>query len=104
MRPRANGIPGGVLLVAALALSGRGAVGEAPAGLSEIRFVFVKTPRDEILRYAFVLCPLAEVAGDTLHPVERRSYRDLWANFEHRSQPMQRVQPDFGGCEGSVFV
>lgn len=49
-------------------------------------------PRDEILRYAFVLRPLAEVAGDALHPVEQRSYRDLWASFDHEAQPMQCVQ------------
>jgi 2-amino-4-hydroxy-6-hydroxymethyldihydropteridine diphosphokinase len=38
-------------------------------------------PRDEILRYAFVLGPLADVAGDELHPVQGERYRDLWARF-----------------------
>ena len=38
-------------------------------------------PRDEILRYAFVLGPLAEVAGEDVHPVAKRSYLTLWDQF-----------------------
>ncbi len=38
-------------------------------------------PRDEILRYAFVLAPLADVAGAERHPVLGRSYRELWNGF-----------------------
>jgi 2-amino-4-hydroxy-6-hydroxymethyldihydropteridine diphosphokinase len=34
-------------------------------------------PRDEILRYAFVLGPLAEVAPDEVHPGIGRTFRDL---------------------------
>jgi len=39
-------------------------------------------PRDEILRYAFVLRPLADVAPDERHPVDGRSYLALWRAFE----------------------
>jgi 2-amino-4-hydroxy-6-hydroxymethyldihydropteridine diphosphokinase len=39
-------------------------------------------PRDEILRYAFVLRPLAELAPDLHHPVVRETMRDLW--LRHR--------------------
>ncbi|MCG6967213.1 MAG: 2-amino-4-hydroxy-6-hydroxymethyldihydropteridine diphosphokinase [Chromatiaceae bacterium] len=38
-------------------------------------------PRDEILHYAFVLAPLADVAGDELHPQLGESYRSLWQRF-----------------------
>lgn len=39
-------------------------------------------PRDEILKYAFVLAPLADVAGDELHPELGRSYTALWRDYE----------------------
>jgi 2-amino-4-hydroxy-6-hydroxymethyldihydropteridine diphosphokinase len=42
-------------------------------------------PRDEILRYAFVLAPLADVAPDERHPETGQRYADLWAGFEHDS-------------------
>ena len=38
-------------------------------------------PRDEILKYAFVLKPLADVAGDERHPQLQRSYAELWRDF-----------------------
>lgn len=39
-------------------------------------------PRDEIMRYAFVLAPLADVAGDERHPELKQSYRELWSEFD----------------------
>ncbi|HEY3487779.1 MAG TPA: 2-amino-4-hydroxy-6-hydroxymethyldihydropteridine diphosphokinase [Gammaproteobacteria bacterium] len=39
-------------------------------------------PRVDILRYAFVLKPLSELAGDQIHPLERKSYRQLWREFK----------------------
>jgi 2-amino-4-hydroxy-6-hydroxymethyldihydropteridine diphosphokinase len=53
-------------------------------------------PRDEILRYAFVLAPLAEVAGGEVHPLEGRSYRELWEAFDQTKQPLTRVDLDLG--------
>ena len=38
-------------------------------------------PRDEILRYAFVLGPLADIAPDDVHPELGESYRALWQRF-----------------------
>ena len=43
-------------------------------------------PRDEILRYAFVLAPLADVAGGELHPQLGESYHSLWARFAQSNQ------------------
>lgn len=41
----------------------------------------ISIPRDEILRYAFVLKPLADIAGEQRHPVDGRSYAELWATL-----------------------
>jgi len=38
-------------------------------------------PRDEILRYAFVLRPLAEVAPGERHPLNGETYAELWQAF-----------------------
>ena len=51
----------------------------------------VSLPRDEITRYAFVLLPLAEVAGEERHPLNGLSYRELWERFDQTSQPLWRV-------------
>jgi 2-amino-4-hydroxy-6-hydroxymethyldihydropteridine diphosphokinase len=39
-------------------------------------------PRRDILKYAFVLAPLAELNPDDIHPQERISYWDLWKEFQ----------------------
>ena len=39
-------------------------------------------PRPEIDKVAFVLGPLAELAGDREHPVHREPYTALWARFQ----------------------
>ena len=47
-------------------------------------------PRDEILRYAFVLAPLADVAGAELHPELGESYASLWQRLARTSQERLR--------------
>lgn len=54
-------------------------------------FSGVTLPRDEILENAFVLCPLAELAPQALHPQTQRSYRAHWEAFDQASQPVNRV-------------
>lgn len=41
----------------------------------------VDLPREEILLNAFVLRPLADLAGDCRHPVDGRTYRELWQAY-----------------------
>ncbi|MCG7943314.1 MAG: 2-amino-4-hydroxy-6-hydroxymethyldihydropteridine diphosphokinase [Candidatus Thiodiazotropha taylori] len=54
----------------------------------------IRLPRDEILRYAFVLLPLSEVAADEVHPEEGKSYQQLWRGFDHSGQALWPVVLD----------
>ena len=56
----------------------------------------IKLPRDEITRYAYVLGPLAEIAGKMRHPVEGRPFTVLWQEFDHTTQPIRPVEFDIG--------
>lgn len=48
-------------------------------------------PRAEILKYAFVLCPLAEIAPTLKHPIIQKTYADLWQAFDKTTQFLWRV-------------
>jgi 2-amino-4-hydroxy-6-hydroxymethyldihydropteridine diphosphokinase len=48
-------------------------------------------PRADIDRYAFVLGPLAEIAGERRHPVSGVRYADLWSAFDATGQELQRI-------------
>jgi len=48
-------------------------------------------PRDEILRYAFVLWPLAEIAPDRVHPETGERYAQLWERFDKSGPPLRPV-------------
>jgi 2-amino-4-hydroxy-6-hydroxymethyldihydropteridine diphosphokinase len=55
----------------------------------------LELPRGEILRYAFVLQPLADLVPDLLHPVTGQSYAELWQQFDKTEQLLWQVQMDF---------
>ena len=46
----------------------------------------LRLPRADILKYAFVLGPLAELAPAMLHPVLRRPLKELWDEFTGERQ------------------
>jgi len=48
-------------------------------------------PRGEILKNAFVLWPLAEIAPDLLHPEVAVSYAELWAAFDKTKENLRPI-------------
>ncbi len=56
----------------------------------------LRLPRDEIDRHAFVLAPLAEIAGQRRHPVTGRTFGELWAAFPGDRDSLRIVDFDWG--------
>ncbi len=52
----------------------------------------IKLPRDEILSYAFMLGPLAEIAGDMRHPVLGTRIDELWQGFARTGEELKPVK------------
>ncbi len=56
----------------------------------------VHVPRGEILDYAFVLAPLAELAPDAVHPTVGKTYKELWAAFVGDKSVLRKAALDLG--------
>jgi 2-amino-4-hydroxy-6-hydroxymethyldihydropteridine diphosphokinase len=56
----------------------------------------IQLPRDEIMKYAFVLLPLSDVAGEEVHPLTGRTYSQLWEKFDLRDQRLWRIEDQAG--------
>lgn len=52
-------------------------------------------PRDEITSSAFVLLPLAEMLGHTVHKPTNKTYKELWDGFDKSSQKLWAVEFDW---------
>ena len=48
-------------------------------------------PRPDIDEYAYVLCPLAEIAPELRHPVSGKTYATLWSEFDRSGQELWPV-------------
>ena len=48
-------------------------------------------PRDEISSQAFVLCPLAEIAGERRHPLSGDTLASMWARIEDSADRPRKV-------------
>ena len=51
----------------------------------------LRLPREEITCYAFVLRPLAELAGERRHPVLGRTFSELWQAMAVHAEPLVPV-------------
>jgi 2-amino-4-hydroxy-6-hydroxymethyldihydropteridine diphosphokinase len=53
-------------------------------------------PRPQLLKWAFMLGPLAELAPDTRHPVAGATIGALWAAFDQAGHRLEPVPMDLG--------
>jgi 2-amino-4-hydroxy-6-hydroxymethyldihydropteridine diphosphokinase len=53
----------------------------------------LKLPRPDLLKRAFMLGPLAEIAPDLLHPTAGVTIRELWRRFDQDAHPLERLPP-----------
>jgi 2-amino-4-hydroxy-6-hydroxymethyldihydropteridine diphosphokinase len=48
-------------------------------------------PRPDLLRRAYMLGPLAELAPDVRHPTQHATIAELWQRFDRAAHPLERV-------------
>jgi 2-amino-4-hydroxy-6-hydroxymethyldihydropteridine diphosphokinase len=54
-------------------------------------------PRDDVLRYAFALKPLCDIAPDLVHPQTGRRLRDHWDEMQAGDLGLTLVNLELGG-------
>jgi 2-amino-4-hydroxy-6-hydroxymethyldihydropteridine diphosphokinase len=55
----------------------------------------VRVPRKDILEYAFVLKPLADLAPQHRHPATGKTFAEHWQAFDGQSQPLALCDSTF---------
>lgn len=51
----------------------------------------ITLPRPDLIKRAYMLGPLAELAPNLVHPTLKQSMADLWKGFDQATHPMQAV-------------
>ena len=52
----------------------------------------IELPRDEILKNAYVLWPLAELAPELRDPLSHKYYAESWSEFDKSSQTLKPIE------------
>ena len=52
----------------------------------------LKLPREELIENAFILKPMADLAGEDIHPLAGQSYAQLWRAYDAARQPLREVE------------
>ncbi len=55
----------------------------------------VRIPRDDVLKYSFVLRPIAELAPNYKHPVTGKTLLEHWQEFDATSHPLEETRVDW---------
>jgi 2-amino-4-hydroxy-6-hydroxymethyldihydropteridine diphosphokinase len=50
-------------------------------------------PRPDLLKRAYMLGPLADLAPDLKHPTARKTIGELWREFDQAAHPLERLRP-----------
>ena len=57
----------------------------------EVVNIDLNIPRDEILKYGFVLEPLAELFPEGKHPIEKITFLELWNRLKENLDVSKRI-------------
>jgi len=53
----------------------------------------LKLPRPDLLKRAYMLGPLAQLAPAVVHPTAQATIGELWRRFDQSAHPLERVRP-----------
>lgn len=52
----------------------------------------LKLPRPDLLKRAYMLGPLADLAPQTMHPTAGATIGELWSQFDRSAHPLTRIE------------
>jgi 2-amino-4-hydroxy-6-hydroxymethyldihydropteridine diphosphokinase len=55
----------------------------------------VRVPREDILKYSFVLRPIAEIAPNLIHPLTGNTLLEHWVSFDQKKHLLESVNINF---------